>query len=309
MTTQSEPFRPSTTRLRALLRPIWAAPGWRSASSFACAAVPRRGHPVRIAAAILFVVAILQKAHCAKPPRVARHLDTRHHHDGAALRTSILGRGNTLRPQSPQSLYSSLPLCGRPSHAHDDRQARAARRIYSMLNRDRRHRHTVPSGPPCLDSHTVLGGTAFSSPVAPVRSRRSSRKQETRTFILSLVGLQLIIGSAFSPQQAFLWKRMSLALDTRLHRCVVFLANIRIGIAFACSTGCCDTCTPPAFDDQPGSAVSSHCGRRAYLQEFITPHDLVAAVVVLGAVGFVLRAESDEPAQLNLSRPARPKAK
>jgi len=29
---------------------------------------------------------------------------------------------------------------------------------------------------------------------------------------------------------------------------------------------------------------------------------LVAAVVVLGAVGFVLRAESDEPAQLNLSR-------
>jgi drug/metabolite transporter (DMT)-like permease len=42
------------------------------------------------------------------------------------------------------------------------------------------------------------------------------------------------------------------------------------------------------------------------LHEFITPMMLLAAAVVLAAVGFVIKAESDEPAQLNLIRPAPP---
>jgi drug/metabolite transporter (DMT)-like permease len=42
------------------------------------------------------------------------------------------------------------------------------------------------------------------------------------------------------------------------------------------------------------------------LQESITLMMMLAAAVVLGAVGFVLKAESDEPAVLNLSQPVPP---
>lgn len=199
-------------------------------------------------------------------------------------------------------LYSSLPLTvalitpamtGRPV-------PRAA--IYSML---------VAIGGIALlfqvdlraSVNTFLGGTAVL--IAVLSSAFSSifaKKNTSNVHPVVATGLQLIIGSAFlgivsilmESQQPSVWTRSSLAA-------LIFLATFGSAVAFAVFYWLLRHMHAYQLSTinliTPFVAIAEGA---LILHEFITGMMLLAAVVVLGAVGFVFKAESDEPSQLNL---------
>jgi drug/metabolite transporter (DMT)-like permease len=309
--TQSEPISTKHYLAFALCCAIWGST-WLAIRVVVRDIPPFRAAAIRfvIAAAILLVVAILQKAPLPASRREWRAI--------AILGVTMMALPYGLLFWAEQHitssitavLYSSLPLCvalltptmtGKPV-------PRAA--IYSML--------IAIGGIAILfqvdlraSIRTVLGGTAVL--IAVVASAFSSifAKQETRdVHPVVAVGLQLIIGSAFLATASILmeanepshWTRASISA-------LIFLATFGSAIAFAVFYWLLRHMHAYQLSTinlvVPFVAIAEGA---LILREFITPMMLVAAVVVLGAVGFVLRAESDEPAQLNLSRPAPPES-
>jgi drug/metabolite transporter (DMT)-like permease len=207
-------------------------------------------------------------------------------------------------------LYSSLPLCvalltpaitGKPV-------PRTA--IYSML--------VAIGGIAILfqvdlraSVHTLLGGTAVL--VAVVSSAFSSiyaKQHASNIHPIVATGLQLIIGAAFLGTASVIMESNEPSRWTRSSfTALLFLATFGSAIAFAVFYWLLRHMHAYQLSTinliTPFVAIAEGA---LILHEFITPMMLLAAIVVLGAVGFVLKAEGDEPAQLNLSGLIPPKS-
>lgn len=152
---------------------------------------------------------------------------------------------------------------------------------------------------------TLLGGTAVLIAVfSNAYSYLYAKRETLAVHPVVGTGLQLIIGSAFlgiaslvlESGQPTHWTRSAIAS-------LIFLATFGSAIAFAVFYWLLRHM--PAYKLSslnlvvPFVAIAEGA---LILHEAITPMALLASVFVLGAVGFVLRAENDELAQLNLSR-------
>jgi drug/metabolite transporter (DMT)-like permease len=311
MTTKSERFTAKYYFAFALCCAIWGST-WLAIRVVVRDVPPFRAATIRfvIAAAILLVFAIAQNTPLPTTRREWRAI--------AILGITMMALPYGLLFWAEQHitssvtavLYSSLPLCvalltptmtGKPV-------PRAA--IYSML--------IAIGGIAILfqvdlraSVRTALGGTAVL--IAVVSSAFSSIFAKKETHLVHPVvatGLQLIIGAAFLGTASVLMESNEPSRWTRASiTALIFLATFGSAIAFAVFYWLLRHMHAYQLSTinlvVPFVAIAEGA---LILQEFITPMMLLAAVVVLGAVGFVLKAESDEPAQLNLSQPVPPES-
>jgi drug/metabolite transporter (DMT)-like permease len=309
MDAQSEPISAKHYLAYTLCCAIWGST-WLAIRVVVRDIPPFRAASLRfvIAAVILLVVGLVQRASLPQTPREWRSV--------ALLGVTMMALPYGLLFWAEQHitssvtavLYSSLPLCvalltpaitGKPV-------PRAA--IYSML--------VAIGGIAILfqvdlraSLNTVLGGTAVL--VAVVSSAFSSifAKQTTRDVHPVVgTGLQLAIGALILGTASVLmegnqpahWTNSSIAA-------LIFLATFGSAIAFVVFYWLLRHMHAYQLSTinlvVPFVAIAEGA---LILQEMITAMMMLSAVVVLGAVGFVLKAESDEPAQLNLARPASP---
>jgi drug/metabolite transporter (DMT)-like permease len=311
MTAQSEPISARHYFAFALCCAIWGST-WLAIRVVVRDIPPFRAAAIRfvIAAAILLVVAVAQKL-----PLPANRHEWR---VIAILGITMMALPYGLLFWAEQHitssvtavLYSSLPLCvalltpaitGKPV-------PRAA--IYSML--------VAIGGIAMLfqvdlraSVRTLLGGTAVL--VAVVASSFSyiyAKQLASNIHPVVATGLQLIIGAAFLGVASVIMERNEPSRWTQSSlAALIFLATFGSAIAFAVfywllrHMHAYQLSTINLITPLVAIAVGA-----LILHEFITPMMLLAAAVVLGAVGFVIKAESDEPAQLNLVRPTPPES-